>query len=43
MASEHHRLKDIVQERENLLDNLTAKLENQTNSLSMREEDNERK
>lgn len=43
MESEHIKLKDIVHERENLLDNLTAKLEKQTNSLSMREEENERK
>lgn len=43
MSSEHIRLKDIVQDRENLLDNLTSKLEVQTNNLSSRDDENDRK
>jgi len=43
MNNEHSKLKEIVQDRENLLDNLTAKLEKQTMSLSERDEVNERK
>lgn len=43
ITSEHNRLKEIVQDRENLLDNLTSKLEVQTNNLSSRDDENDRK